>query len=189
MNFSTNRSRLAVTMAAMYAAVALILGYALLGLLPMFLFAFGFLGGLLCWLGIRTDPQFGSFRVAYFITLGLFVLHKLEERYLGFFPALAEITGVPAPQEVTVLGMLLYALAGAWLLIPFLVVRGYQFGYYLAWSFFTAMGVTELAHFILPFFTAGQYGYFPGMASTTLLAPAAWWGMWRMSRTRPHGTG
>jgi len=44
------------------------------------------------------------------------------------------------------------------------------------------MGITELAHFVFPSFTNKAYGYFPGMASVVLLAPVAWWGMYRLSR-------
>lgn len=47
------------------------------------------------------------------------------------------------------------------LLVPILMKRGYQFGQYLAWTFFAAMGITELAHFIFPFFTGEPYQYFP----------------------------
>ena len=61
-------------------------------------------------------------------------------------------------------------------------MTGIQFGNYLTWTFFTAMGVTELAHFIFPFFTKEPYGYFPGMASVFFLAPVAWWGIYRLSR-------
>ncbi|WP_137761645.1 hypothetical protein [Pontibacter sp. SGAir0037] len=71
--------------------------------------------------------------------------------------------------------------------IPFLHGRGYAFGYYLAWTFFAAMGITELAHFIFPFFTNGGDSYFPGMASVFVLAPFAWWGMYRFTRkSTPH---
>jgi hypothetical protein len=52
----------------------------------------------------------------------------------------------------------------------------------LAWTFFTSMGITELAHFLLPLLTTEPYGYFPGMASVVVLAPLAWWGMWRLAR-------
>lgn len=110
------------------------------------------------------------------------MIHKLEEKYTDFFSRLSEITGVPVPETNSVQVYLLYAFAGAWLLIPYLVKRKYSFGYYLAWTFFTAMGVTELAHFILPFFTDKPYSYFPGMASVILLVPAAWWGIYRLSR-------
>ena len=75
---------------------------------------------------------------------------------------------------------------GAWLLIPPLVSRGYAFGYYLAWTFFAAMGITELAHFIFPIVAGGPYGYFPGMATVLLLAPAAWWGMRNLARQGDH---
>ncbi|MBN8679216.1 MAG: hypothetical protein J0M29_13390 [Chitinophagales bacterium] len=172
----------AIIFAALFTISVLILGYILLGLLPMFLFAFGFLGGFIIWLAIPSTTLFETVKVPYFVTLLFFILHKIEERYFEFFPALSKITGVPVPETNSLPVYLLYAFAGAWLLIPSLVGRRLQFGYYLAWTFFTSMGVTELAHFIFPFFTQEPYGYFPGMASVFFLAPLAWWGMYSLSR-------
>lgn len=165
----------------------LLLGYIMLGLLPMILFAFGFLGGFILWLLVPTNASWASIKVPYFLAFAFFVLHKLEERYLDFFPALSEITGVPVPDTSSVLVYVLYAAAATWLLIPYLVKRSNGFGYYLAWTFFTAMGVTELAHFVLPFFLEGPYGYFPGMVSVVLLAPAGWWGLRRLARSNTSG--
>lgn len=71
--------------------------------------------------------------------------------------------------------LLVFVSVGAWLLVPVLIKRGYEFGYYLAWTYFTAMGITELAHLIFPLIKGSAYGYFPGMASVVLLAPVAWW--------------
>jgi len=180
--FSVKKSPQTIFVALLLTLVALFLGYILLGMLTMFLFAFGFLGGFILWLLIPTKVSFSSIKVPYFLALALFVGHKLEERYLDFFPALAKITGVPVPDSDSLLVYLLLATAGAWLLIPFLVGRRSQFGYYLAWTFFTSMGITELAHYFLPFFTGNPYGYFPGMVSVIFLAPVAWWGLWRLSR-------
>jgi len=171
-----------ITFALLFTVAVLLLGYFMLGILPMFLFAFGFLGGFILWLIVPTNASFANMKVPFFTTLAFFVLHKVEERYMNFFPRLSEITGVPVPETDSFLVYLLYASAGAWLLIPYLVKRGYEFGFYLAWTFFTAMGVTELAHFFFPFFTKGPYGYFPGMASVVILAPTAWWGMYRLSK-------
>jgi hypothetical protein len=171
---------LTVLFALLFTLVVIILGYVMLGLLPMFLFAFGFLGGFILWLTIPSRVLFTNIKVPYFLTLGFFILHKFEERYMDFFPRLSEITGVPVPDTNSFLVYLLYAFAGAWLLVPYLVKRGYGFGYYLAWTFFTSMGVIELAHFVFPFIEGGTYGYFPGMLSVILLAPTAWWGMCRL---------
>lgn len=155
----------------------LVLGYVLLGILPAILFAFGFVGGFVLWLSVPTAAPFRSIKIPFYITLGLFILHKLEERYLDFFPALSKITGVPLPDTTSIFVFLLYALAGMWLFIPFLVRSRNEFGYYLVWTFFTSMGVTELAHFVFPLLAGGGYGYFPGMVSAAILAPAGWWGM------------
>ncbi len=170
-----------IFLALLFTVTVLVLGYIMLGLIPMFLFAFGFLGGFILWLAIPTTTPFNKIRIPYFLALAFFVLHKYEERKMNFFPRLSEITGVPVPETDSFLVYLLYAFALAWLLIPILIKRGYDFGYYLAWTFFTAMGVTELAHFFFPFFKPGPYSYFPGMASVILLAPVAWWGLYRLS--------
>ncbi|WP_113961056.1 hypothetical protein [Roseimicrobium gellanilyticum] len=66
---------------------------------------------------------------------------------------------------------------GGWLLIPLLLKRRIEFGYFLAWTYFTAMAITELAYFIFPFFSGREHGYFPRILSVVALAPAAWWGM------------
>lgn len=159
-------------------------GYELLGTLPACLFAAGYLGGLILWITIATRASYEQLRWPFFFTLALFVAHKLEERYLGFFPALAEITGVPAPDADLPLAKLLYALAAAWLLIPFFVRRKHPFGYYLAWTFFTSMGVTELAHLVFPFIAPNSPRYFPGLATAIVLAPAGLWGLHRMWKYR-----
>ena len=182
------KSPLTISLALLFTVTTLVLGYVMLGLLPMFLFAFGFLGGFILWLAVPTNTSFSAIKVPYYLTFAFFIVHKLEERYMDFFPRLSEITGVPVPDTSSPLVYLLYALACAWFLIPFLVNRGYSFGYYLAWTFFTAMGVTELAHFFFPFIEGDTYGYFPGMASVVFLAPLAWWGLYRLLRNNISST-
>ena len=168
--------------ATVFSISVIYLGYIMLGLIPMILFAFGFLGGLILWLFFPAGFDFKLIKIPYIITLGLFVFHKWEEKYMDFFPKLSEITNVPVPEVNSLKVYLLYTFAGAWLLIPILVNRKSHFGYYLSWTFFTSMGITELAHFILPFFTNKAYGYFPGMWSVIFLAPTAWWGLYRLLR-------
>ena len=166
--------------AGLLTVAILVVGYVALGWWLMLLFAFGFVGGFFLWLLFPAAVSFRAIRGPYFAALGLFVVHKWEERHFDFFPALARLTGVPPPESGSALAVLLYAFAGAWLLVPLLVGRANPFGYYLARTLFTSMGVTELAHFVFPFFTAGPYSYFPGMGSVVGLAPVAWWGIWRL---------
>ena len=175
-----HRQPLVITAACSFTVAVVAVGYALLGWLPAVLFALGYVGGLILWLTLPTNLPVAAIRGPYFLTLALFVLHKLEERYLGFFPALSRITGIAVPEADSILAMLLYSFAAAWLLIPWLVGRGSPFGYFLAWTFFVSMGVTELAHFAFPFLEEGPYRYFPGMATALGLVPAAWWGILRM---------
>ena len=159
-----------------------ILGYVLLGWIPALLFTPGFIGGFLLWILFPISAPFSQLKFPYFITLILYIFHKWEERHFDFFGELSKLTGVAVPSTNSLPVYLLYLFAAAWLLIPILVSRRYAFGYYLSWTFFTSMGVVELAHFGFPIFTGATYGYFPGMGSVILLAPAAWWGVWRMTR-------
>lgn len=172
----------AILFAVLFTATAISLGYVALGLLTAFLFTFGYLGGLIIWLFASSKARFRQIAWPYFITLVLFVAHKVEERKMNFFPALSEITGVPVPEITSLPAILLLVLAAVWLAIPFLIWTRYEIGYYLAWTFFASMGITELAHFALPLLTDKPYGYFPGMATVVFLAPAAWWGMYKLSR-------
>lgn len=156
MNRTSRRSFSVIALAAVFTAAIVILGYVLLGFVPMVLFALGFVGGLLFWIFIPAEIPFAAIRVPYFLCLALFVLHKLEERNLEFFPALSRLTEVPTPEEGSPLAVLLYAFAGAWLLIPWLVGRKHAFGYFLAWTFFASMGITELAYFVFRFSPAAR---------------------------------
>lgn len=156
-------------------------GQSILGTLPTVLIAGGYVAGFVVWMLMPSaQPPWSKIRVPFFVVLALFVAHKVEERQFGFFPALSQLTGDPIPTTVTAAGAALYALAAAWLLMPLLIKRHLQFGYLLAWTFFVAMGVVELAHFAFPLMTGEPYGYFPGMATVAVLSPAAWWGLARM---------
>jgi hypothetical protein len=171
--------------ALLFTLATLAIGYWAFGLVTMLIFTSGFLSGFIMWLLLPSKGSWESIKAPYWLALGLFILHRVEEKQLGFFNKLSLITGVPTPEILSVPVILLLILSvGAWLLIPYLVKRGNAFGYCLAWTFFAAMGITELAHFILPFFTDESYTYFPGMASVILLAPVAWCGMFRLVRNR-----
>ena len=179
---TNKKNRWAVVFAVIFAVTAVALGYITLGALTAFLFTFGYLGGLVIWLFVSTKVSFRKIAWPYFISLALFIVHKVEERKMNFFPALSEITGIPVPEITSLPAIMLLLLAAIWLAIPLLVWKGYDFGYFLAWTFFASMGITELAHFVLPFFTDKPYGYFPGMWSVIPLAPVAWCGMWKLAK-------
>lgn len=122
------KSPVTIVLAISHAFATVLLGYVLLGFLPMALFASGFVGGLLIWLIVSDRATYQDVRIPYLISLGLFILHKLEEREMDFFPALSQITGVPVPEEGSPLAILLYVLAAAWLLVPLLMTLRISFG-------------------------------------------------------------
>ena len=176
------RLRLVTLVAFLYSLCILALGYISFGLWPTVVFASGFLGGFVLWLVVPTRAPFTRIKVPYWLTFFLFFLHRVEEYVFKFQEALSRLTGVPVPKVSSFsLVALVLASVAAWAIAPILLQRGYAFGRYLAWTFFAAMGITELAHFVFPLFTHGPYGYFPGMATVVLLAPAAWWGIWRLA--------
>ncbi len=171
--------------ALLFTAAILSLGYVAFGFWTAMIFTSGFLTGFILWLLVPARPAFHRIKVPFWLAFLLFMIHRVEEKMMGFFARLSEITHVPTPEIDSVPVILLVVLSvGAWLAIPVLVRRGHAFGYYLAWTFFAALGITELAHFIFPFFTDEPYSYFPGMASVVVLAPIAWWGMYRLSGLR-----
>lgn len=171
-----------VVAAFVFTIAILTVGYLAFGVLTDLIFASGFLTGFLLWLFVKAKPSFEQIKLPYWITLILFIVHRVEEKTMNFFDRLAEITGVPTPEIASFEVIVLVVVSvGAWLSIPFLMKRRYDFGYYLGWTFFSAMGITELAHFVFPFFLDEPYSYFPGMASVIILAPVAWWGMKRLS--------
>lgn len=177
------RSPVVVAAASATTTGILALGFVAFGFWTTVIFSSGFLGGLVLWLLNPATPTYSTIRVPFLATFALFVVHRVEEKVMGFFDALSELTHVRTPDTLSwQVVLLVISSVGAWLAVPHLVCRGHAFGYYLAWTFFAAMGVTELAHFIFPLFAARPYGYFPGMASVVALAPAAWWGMRRLSR-------
>ena len=179
-----SRNPAIIAAAFLFSTLVLVLGHAAFGFWTMLIFTSGFLGGFVLWLIFPANPSFAAIKVPYFLALGFFVLHRIEEYATDFFGTLAAVTGIGTPDVGSWQVILLILLSvGAWLLVPALASRGYRFGTYLAWTFFAAMGLTELAHFVVfPWFTPQPFAYFPGMASVVLLAPAAWWGMWRLSR-------
>ncbi len=185
---SRKRDRLLVaTGALMFSLLIPAIGYVYLGPLVAFLFLLGYLGGFFLWLVVPVRVGWPYVRNPYWAALVIFILHKVEENQMEFFRVLGDrITGIATPEltPLLVLGLLVLPL-GTWLSIPFLIKRRSTLGYFLAWTFFTSLGIVELAHFVFPVLTNEPYGYFPGMVSATILAPIGIWGMWRLSGMSP----
>jgi len=179
-----NKRMYTVLAALLFTVGLLTVGFFSFGAWTTFIFASGFLGGFIIWLFMPNNAPFRSFKLPYWLTFAAFILlHRVEEFVFKFQEQLSSITGNPVPDiKSPALIILVLAAVGGWLFIPYLTTKKYAFGYYLAWTFFAAMGITELAHFIFPLFWNKPYGYFPGMASVLVLAPLAWWGMWRLSK-------
>ena len=168
---------------AAFSALVLVFGYAAFGLWTTLIFASGFLGGFVLWIVFGNARSAKAIRLPYWISLGLFVMHRIEERISGFFDELARLTGAPTPDIASpqVIGLVILSI-GPWLLVLPAIHRFPAIGSYLAWTFFAAMGVTELFHVAFLLIDGRDDLYFPGLASVAILAPTAWWGMKRMVR-------
>jgi hypothetical protein len=167
-----------ILIAALITLAVPLIGYLSFGIVPAALFFVGYFSGFILWLLVPNTAPFASIKWIYWITFLLFVVHRIEEKVSGFFDTLAEMTGIAKPEIVSVpIILLLITSVGAWILGPVMASKRHPIGIYLVWTFFASMGVTELAHFVLPFFRNEAYGYFPGMASVFVLAPVAWYGM------------
>ena len=182
---TTKKRPTTIIIALIFSLLIPAIGYYYLGILYAVLFLIGYMVGFILWLLIPLHTPWTSLKVPYWLTLLAFLfLHKVEENRMKFFEVVSEkITGGTVPEFSfgLVIGMLILPI-GAWLMIPLLIKRGQELGYYAIWTFFVSMGITELAHFFLPFLTEDPYSYFPGMASVVVLAPLAWWGLYRLIR-------
>lgn len=177
------KSTATVICAFLFSLLVPFVGYLSFGIWPALLFLTGYLGGFILWLFLPTRAPFKSIKWTYIATFVLFLIHRVEEKVSGFFATLSKMTEVPIPEIISVPIIILLLLSVmAWIIGPILYNRNIGFGYYLVWTFFASMGITELAHFILPLFRDEPYGYFPGMLSVVVLAPIAWWGMWKLKR-------
>lgn len=178
-----DKKPVAILIALIFSFLIPAFGYYYLGILYATLFLIGYLGGFFLWIFIPSKTTWATIKVPYWLTLLAFLfLHKVEENRMKFFEVVSEkITGgtVPEFSAGLVIGLLILPI-GAWLLVPPLLKSRNELGYYSFWTLFASMGITELTHFFLPFLTNEPYGYFPGMASVAILAPLAWWGMWRL---------
>jgi len=174
-----------IIFALLFSLLIPVFGYFYTGWLIAFLFLIGYFAGFFLWLFIPTKVPYASIRAPYWATLLVFILlHKVEENRMKFFEVVGDkITGIPVPEVTPLLVVSLLILPiGAWLLVPYLVKRGHDIGYYFAWTLFTSTGLIELAHFIFPLLTGEPYGYFPGMITALPLATVGWWGMWKLGK-------
>ncbi len=177
-----NKSRSCISVAAILTALVLLSSFWSLGFWTMVIISAGFVGGFFLWLGFKSKANYDDLKWPFIFTFMAFVIHRVEEKVSGFFERLSEITDVSTPEILSVPVILMVVTSvGSWLSIPYLLKRDSEFGRYLIWTFFTSMGLTELAHiFVFPFVVREPFSYFPGMASEFLLSPLGWLGIYRM---------
>jgi hypothetical protein len=149
-----------------------------------FLYASPAVIGFVLWFVFPARVRFTDLRFPYFLTIAVFVAHIVEERLTNYMPQLMQLAGAVTPEKGTLASVVLRLTPLTWIVFPFLLRKNYSIGVYFAWTFFTAMGVTEMVHFVYPFLRGQPYSYFPGLGTAVLLGPVAWWGMSRLIRSR-----
>lgn len=181
-----NKSRSCISAAGILTVLVLLSSFLSLGFWTMVIISAGFVGGFFLWLGFKSKANYDDLKWPFIFTFIAFVVHRVEEKVSGFFERLSEITDVSTPEILSVPVILMVVTSvGSWLSIPYLLKRDSEFGRYLVWTFFTSMGLTELAHiFVFPFIIGEPFSYFPGMASVFVLSPVAWWGLSRLIKAK-----
>ena len=181
-----NTKKITILIASVITSTILLLGYFAFGFYIMLVFSSGFLTGLLLWIIFPFHASYQEIRKTFFLTLILFLIHRVEEKYSNFFQALSHITNTPTPEILSWSVVLLVVLSvGGWLSIPYLLKRNLELGRYLIWTFFAAMRITELAHILVfPIIINKPFEYFPGMASVFVLAPVACRGIFLILKKR-----
>lgn len=181
-----NKSRANISAAAILTALVLFSSFLSLGFWTMVIISAGFVGGFFLWLGFKSKARYSDLKWPFIFTFIAFAIHRVEEKVSGFFERLSEITDVSTPEILSVPVILMVVTSvGSWVSIPYLLNRDSEFGRYLVWTFFTSMGLTELAHiFVFPFIVREPFSYFPGMVSVFVLSPLAWWGFLRLIKAK-----
>lgn len=139
---SKEKSKEVISAAVLLTLLVLSSSFMSLGFWTMVIISSGFVGGIVFWLVVSSKVDWRVLRWPFIITFLLFVVHRVEEKYSGFFERLSEITEVKTP-EILSLPVILMVLTsvGSWLAIPYLLKRSSEFGRFLACTFFTSMGV------------------------------------------------
>ncbi|MBS1751599.1 MAG: hypothetical protein DI539_27905 [Flavobacterium psychrophilum] len=180
---TTQKEQSNIIIAFLFSLLIPVIGYYYLGALYATIFLIGYLGGFILWISLPSRASWTFLKIPYWLTLFAFLfLHKVEENRMKFFEVVsAKITGGTVPEFSVglIIGLLVLPI-GAWLILPLLLKKKHELGYYAVWTLFASMGISELAHYVFPFMTNEPYGYFPGMLSVVVLAPLAWWGMYRL---------
>lgn len=183
----SNRRRHHLLGGAAFSTVMVWFAYQWAGWLIAMVFSAGFVTGWLMWLVRPATPTFSSIKAPYFVALGAYVIHRIDEEVSGFVPAIEELTGAEPVALTSPLSLGIAGLSVMWMLSPVLLRWRYPLGAYGAWTLFAGFGVLELAHFVFPLLTPGGYGYFPGMVTAPLIIAAGWWGLLRLWRlTEPQ---
>lgn len=155
------------------------LAYLSIGVLYAAISSIGYFLGFLFWQHFSSCVAWRAIKAPYIFTLLTLLINwsSLFESSSGR----AENALIASVNDERTLWFLAIQLL-VWLVFPFLLLRDNSLGSYFAWAFFTTMGVTEFTTFVVPVLLNVSLSYFPGMVSVLVIAPLAWWGIWRMIR-------
>lgn len=164
-----------IFLVATFIALLAIYGYFKIGFAGM-LFSVTFIGGFVFWLlttcRVPIEPK--AIITPYLITVVCFIIHVYEEYVSHIEKTLSHLSGTEVSQD----NFLLIAAFSApiiWLAGAIMILKRWQFGYFLMSTFLFGMMFGELSHFISPLLEGGGYHYSAGMYTAILPVISAWW--------------
>jgi len=162
-----------------------VIGYIMMGLVPLVVFSFAFGGGFLLYCGTiwRRPIDARRILVPYLLTVILFIIHVYEEYITDFEVLIGTISGVAVPEE-NFMAVAAFLAPVIWISGAICILRQWRFGDFFLCVFFFAMILAELAHFVFPFMVDGTFHYESGMYAAALPLFPALYGMYHMMRLR-----
>jgi hypothetical protein len=160
--------------AALALIVLLYVGFRLLRY-PAGLFCTAFAGGLGLWMltTYRRPPDPRKIIVPYLLTVVLFMIHVYEEFRTHIESVMTRLTGLHVTQQ-DFLTIAAFVAPVIWLTGALMLLKRWQFGYFLTSVFLFGMMFGEPSHFIFPFILDGRFHYVSGMLTAVLPAASGW---------------
>ncbi|MCB1517417.1 MAG: HXXEE domain-containing protein [Hyphomicrobiaceae bacterium] len=146
------------------------------GLIPGMVFVFAFVGGLIFYILTlwRTRIDATRILVPYLLTVILFIVHVYEEYLTHFEVTVTKMSGFEVSQFV-LLTIAAFMAPIMWTAGAIFMLKRWRFGDFFLCTFFFAMLLAELTHYIFPFVIDGTFHYESGMYTAFLpLIPAAY---------------
>jgi hypothetical protein len=149
-------------------------GYFMVGFAGI-LFSVAFLGGFVLWLfsTYQTPINPHAIILPYLLTIIFFIIHVYEEYVYHIEITLGKLSGFEVSQNQFLI-IAAFSAPIVWLLGAVMMLKRWDFGYFLSSTFLFGMMFAELSHFFSPFMEDGTFHYSAGMYTAILPVVSAW---------------